>query len=79
MSKIRYGIQLIIVLILFLVFISTCALAQSHEDGLDKIVHMVIQQNEELSRCLKASETLTDLTEYRSLVRSRGRAGKTFL
>ena len=36
--------------------------AESHEDGLDKIVHMVIQQNEELSRCLKASETLTDLT-----------------
>ena len=36
--------------------------AESHEDGLDKIVHMVVQQNEELGRCLKASETLTDLT-----------------
>ena len=38
MSKIRYGIQLIIVLILFLVFISTCALAQSYDDGLDAVL-----------------------------------------
>ena len=38
MSKIRYGIQIIIVLILFLVFISTCALAQSYDDGLNAVL-----------------------------------------